>query len=167
MVNRGDNYYNRRLLKITTVLASTLSGAMGLAYSQPGARMDPRGVPVATFDGRPLLLGGENDLLAYIRCRRLLHARNAMAKVLRLKSELSNERLYGDAPRLASDIHRLSRELELRSFWAHFERAASGCAMYVADADGELAGRTLPSDPGDCHAVRQAVDDACGRIHRC
>ncbi|NVB40324.1 hypothetical protein G6O69_20960 [Pseudenhygromyxa sp. WMMC2535] len=166
VLNRGDNYYGRRILKITTTLASTLSGAMSLAIAPPVARKSPRMLSVAAFDGRPLILGGEDELVSYIRCRRLLHARNAMAKVLRLESEFSDSQLYDEAPRLADDIHRLGREVGARSLWDRFDRAVSGSALYTAGSGKELDGRTLPGDPQDEGIVRQAVERACGKGRR-
>src|SRR5690606_28371942 len=113
--------------------------------------------PVMAFDGRPLLLEDAGEFLAYIRARRLLHARNAMARVLRLRSDLTDKVLYETEPKLASDLYRLSREIDARSLWPDYERAATGCALYVAQTDGKLGGHTLATDPTDDGVVRRAL----------
>ncbi len=157
-VNRGDNYFARRLLKITSTLASTLSGSMTLAYASRARGLLAR-APVMAFDGRPLLLEDGADFVSYIRCRRLLHARNAMARVLRLKSDLSDDQLYEQHPRLASDLYRLGQEIKARGLWPEYEQAAAGSALYLAQADGTLEGHTLPSDPTEDEMVRRALGE--------
>lgn len=156
ILNRGANYYERRLLKMTSTLASTLSGAMSLAYAGTGAASQGR-PPVMAFDGRPLLVREADELTSYVRCRRLLHARNAMTKVLRLCSDMSEDDLYGGQAKLASDIDRLSQVVEAHGLWRQFERAAGGSQLYVAKADGRLASYTLPADPNNDSDLRAAL----------
>lgn len=159
IVNRGENYYKRKLLKITTTLASTLSGAMSLTYAgadQFQGELDR--APIMAFDGRALVLDDVNELGLYIRCRRLLFSRNAMARVLRLESGLTEGDLYdGGERKLASDIYRLSLAIDERGLWEQYERAAGGSALYIARASGELEGVTLASDPEDDGAVHRAL----------
>lgn len=159
IVNRGENYYQRRLLKMTTTLASTLSGAMSLEFAAAG-HSGPGAPPIMAFDGRALVMREVGEFESYIRCRRLLFARNAMARVLRVTSSLSDAELYGggeEKEKLASDIYRLSREIDSRALWPEYERAAGGSALYVADVNGNLEGFTLASDPGDDEAVQRAL----------
>lgn len=157
VVNRGDNYFGRRLLKITTTIASTLSGAMSLAFASFGHQGSLANAPVVAFDGRPLVVHEIAELQSYIRWRRLLQARNAMARTLRLKSSLSDDELYRSVPRLADDIHRLGLEVDARRLWPAFQSASSGGALYIATADGGLDGETLPADPDDERPVLRTL----------
>jgi tRNA(His) 5'-end guanylyltransferase len=156
IVNRGDNYYNRRLYKITSTLASTLSGSMSLAFAPIARAKLKQDAPVMTFDGRPLLVATAQDLFAYIHSRRLLHARNAMARVLRLKSDLTGPQLYEEQPKLAEDIFRLSQAIDERNLWPAFQRAAAGASLYVAEANGRFDEYPLPADPTDDAVVRES-----------
>lgn len=153
-INRGQNYFERRIMKTTTSLASTLTGAMSLRYRpEPASRSN-----LVTFDGRPLILASTIEVLSYIRWRRLLHARNSMAKTLRLRSELSDDVLYGDKPWLADDIHQLGLEILERGLWRAFEEASGGGSIYSVAADGGLRAATLPSYPDDDRAVRSGLE---------
>lgn len=155
IVNRGENYYHRRLYKITSTLASTLSGSMSLEFAQTTHRNNNQQPRIMAFDGRPLLLEDMEELFAYIRCRRLLFSRNAMGRVLRLESDLGEEGLYRQEPKLAEDIVRLSQEIDARSLWPQFQKAASGSVLYIPNAEGWLNGHTLAADPSDDAAVHR------------
>lgn len=167
IINRGENYYHRRLYKITSTLASTLSGSMSLEFAQTMQRGNKHQPWIMAFDGRPLLLEDIADLSAYIRCRRLLFSRNAMGRVLRLESDLGEERLYRQEPKLAEDIARLSQEIDARRLWPQFEKAASGSALYIPNAEGWLNMYTLAVDPRDDSAVQQACDEVADTINGC
>lgn len=86
--NRYDNYFEHRLFKSVTTLASTLSSF----FTRNGAKHSMMG----SFDGRPLVVESLQQVNDYIAHRIAIYCRNTMAKTLRLKGVPDTE-LYSDA----------------------------------------------------------------------
>lgn len=91
LVNRGENYYERRLLKLATVLAGNLSARMTLHFFGP---QQGRALSHIAFDARPILLSTPGEIEEYVEYRWLIAQRNACGKVLRLAGAVPDEELY-------------------------------------------------------------------------
>ncbi|WP_181314958.1 tRNA(His) guanylyltransferase Thg1 family protein [Photobacterium phosphoreum] len=86
--NTSDNYFDKRLFKTVTTLASTLS----CFFTRDGAKY----LMMGSFDGRPLVVENLQQVNDYIAHRLAIYCRNTMAKTLRLDGVPDNE-LYSDS----------------------------------------------------------------------
>lgn len=91
ILNTFDNYFDDKLFKIVTTIASTFSSF----FSQEEAGSNPKNAITGSFDGRPLILENLKEVNEYIAYRAAIYSRNSMAKALRLKGVPNNE-LYCD-----------------------------------------------------------------------
>lgn len=103
VLSTGDNYYNRRVMKLTTLLGGTLSSAMTGQFEFPRLkrrrkRHSDAYPELICFDARPIVVEGD-ELERYLRWRWLLFLRNEMSKVLRLRSSLTDEEIYATSLR--------------------------------------------------------------------
>ncbi len=133
VIGPGPNHFERRLLKMTTTLASTLSAAATAAFAQRTAGGHPE---IVAFDGRPLVLGGSAAVHDYIRCRWLCAIRLVINKILRIRRVLSEQEQYG-SDKLFDSIERTN---------AHLVRAGLANEVPKACADFRLH---APGDSGN------------------
>jgi tRNA(His) 5'-end guanylyltransferase len=91
ILNTHENYFDDRLFKIVTTIASTLSSF----FTKEGILADSKNSIMGSFDGKPLILQNIAEVNEYIAHRAAIYNRNSMAKVLRLKGVPENE-LYSD-----------------------------------------------------------------------
>lgn len=153
LVNQGPNYYARRVLKICTTLCGTLSAAATIAFARrAGGRRrskgDRRRETIIAFDARPILVRDSGAVSDYCRWRQLLACRNAMARALRLRSDLADRLYEGDQP-LADNIHALSIEVGRRGLWDAYGEATQDFRWFAADAEHRLQEERVSEDPSD------------------
>lgn len=91
ILNTYDNYFNDRIIKIVTTIASTFS----CFFTKQGLQQNSNNGIYGSFDGKPLILRNIDEVKEYISYRTAIYNRNSMAKVLRLKG-VSSEELYDD-----------------------------------------------------------------------
>jgi tRNA(His) 5'-end guanylyltransferase len=102
VMNSGPNFWNNRTMKAATTLSGILSGAMSQNYNvllpnhstkkNNNAISKRRGV--TSFDSRPIKLDDYESVADYLKYRWLIAYRNAMCKVLRLESDMSDNDIY-------------------------------------------------------------------------
>jgi len=81
ILNTQGNYYDDKLFKIVTTIASTLSSF----FTKNGMHETPKKNITGSFDGRPLILKNIEEVNEYIAHRIAIYSRNSMAKAIRLK----------------------------------------------------------------------------------
>ncbi|MGD6738804.1 tRNA(His) guanylyltransferase Thg1 family protein [Photobacterium leiognathi subsp. mandapamensis] len=93
ILNTYDNYYDDRILKIVTTLASTLS----FLFTKEGIHhsLESEHTIYGAFDGKPLILKDKQQVKDYIAYRSAIYYRNTMGKELRLNGVSDNE-LYNE-----------------------------------------------------------------------
>lgn len=112
VLNSGENRYENRPLKISTVFSGTLSSALTI---QRGIKKEiknkkPEYPKVVAFDARPLVLSDFENIEKYIRCRWIQGYRNLMCKILRLEKILTPEEIF--ETELKNNIIQLQIEIE-------------------------------------------------------
>ncbi len=140
IINKGDNYYGNRILKISTVLSSTLSSAMTIQFElmtrdQVKKKCDKktRFPDVMAFDARPLILNEVLDVKEYIKYRWLIACRNAACKVLRLKSELSTKEIYDSE--LNNNLDLLLEKVKDLGLIKDYQKSVDSFCLYVPDSN--------------------------------
>ena len=93
ILNTYDNYYDDRILKIVTTLASTLS----FLFTKEGIQhsLESEHTIYGAFDGKPLILKDKQQVKDYIAYRTAIYYRNTMGKELRL-NDVSDNELYNE-----------------------------------------------------------------------
>lgn len=89
ILNTFDNYYDHRLFKIVTTIASTFS----CLFTSFGGVDKPSEKMSGAFDGRPLVLSNLQDVNDYIAHRAAVYIRNSLGKILRING-VENTDLY-------------------------------------------------------------------------
>ncbi len=135
VLNQGKNNYDNRLFKIGSILSGTLSSAMTLQIQiKNKKKMKIEGHPnVMSFDSRPLILDDYSEVKKYIRYRWLMGCRNAMCKVLRLKSNLSDEDIFETD--LNHDFKMLSKYIKEYDLVEHYNDITSNFFLFVPDEE--------------------------------
>lgn len=143
------NIYKGRLMKLCTILAGTLSSAMTGnlgARTEPTAK-SPKGWPrVVAFDARPLILKDWTEVEQYVQNRRLFATRNLVAKVLRLKSSLPEDEIFGDGRR--DNLHELVQLARSTGLLPMYQSAGGGARMFIPGAERQLDEVRVPFPPG-------------------
>lgn len=150
IVNRGPNYHERRLWKLATTLCSALAAAMSI-HMERAARDASESVPehpqIINFDARPLVLAAAADVIDYIRWRRLLATRNALAKALRLGGHCAGTTLYETHPRLADDFVAIARLVEVAQRWQDVRTMMASNSLHLFNAVMWLDCHPAPPEP--------------------
>lgn len=84
VIGTGPNRYERRLLKMCTTLAGTLSASMTGYW---GRRLESGHPEVMSFDARPLILTSSQDVVRYLQHRTWSYVRVIGNRYLRSKAE--------------------------------------------------------------------------------
>ncbi|MUI53316.1 tRNA(His) guanylyltransferase Thg1 family protein [Aliivibrio fischeri] len=91
ILNTYSNYYDDRLFKLVTTIASTFS----CFFTKEGLQQNSKHSIYGSFDGRPLILSNIDEVKEYIAYRSAIYNRNSIAKTLRLKG-VPEEELYNE-----------------------------------------------------------------------
>ncbi len=132
ILNSQKNYYDGRIMKIVTTIASTYSSF----FTGHGLSINPKKKRLSgSFDGRPLIFTDTNEASDYLKCRYSLYVRNTLSKILRLNG-VSSEELYSDQNNnnivyYLEKIHSLGLELEM-------ERIMAQSIFFLPDESNEL-----------------------------
>ncbi|KEQ11354.1 tRNA(His) guanylyltransferase Thg1 family protein [Endozoicomonas numazuensis] len=94
ILNSQTNYFEGRLFKIVTTIASTFSSFFtGGGFSAKRKKTEQR--IGGSFDGRPLILSNTNEVSDYLAYRFATYIRNKNSKLLRIEG-ISSDELYSD-----------------------------------------------------------------------
>ena len=144
IINKGNNYYENRILKICTILSSILSSAMTIDFELMTRKQENREIDkkkrypdIMAFDARPIILNDILDVKEYIHYRWLIACRNAACKVLRLKSELSQKEIYDDE--LNNNLDLLLKKVNDLGFIEDYKEAVDSFCLYIPDYKGDLS----------------------------
>lgn len=143
----GDNMHGNRVFKIGSLLSGNLSVNMTNAHELTKQYvMDnqkrikakkPLSLPKQLFfDSRPLIINNIEHLKSYISYRWMLGYRNAMCKVLRLKSSLTDEDIY-ETP-LKNDVEALEAKINRLCLWKKVATAMDDFSLFIPSTDGKL-----------------------------
>ena len=137
VLGNGGNYYDNRIMKIATVLAGTLSGAMTAAFHpRAGGKRETFRIEVAAFDARPLILADRAAVDDYLEYRWLVSYRNALSKALRLEKRVSDADLYETD--LKNDLQRLAQLVDEHGLCRQVRTILSTYTLYVPGDDRAL-----------------------------
>ncbi len=125
IINIGHNYYGNRLYKIATTLSGCLSSAITLELMKEKNKAESR---VVAFDARPLILESIEEVDEYCHFRWYLNGRNAMNKILRLKSELTDDDIY--ETELRDNIELLAKEIKQRELTSEYKKITKTFTYY-------------------------------------
>lgn len=120
--NTYDNYFEHRLFKAVSTVASTFTSF----FAKKGGHKEENLRIFGAFDGRPILLSNVDEVNKYIAYRSAIYIRNSMAKLLRIKGVDSDE-IYSDENHNNFDYYqRKFHQLNLDT-----ESIMKGCIVYV------------------------------------
>ncbi len=122
VLNTYGNYFDDKLFKIVTTIASTFS----TLFTKEGSQSDANNSITGSFDGRPLILKNQQEVNEYIAYRSAIYNRNTMAKILRLKGVADSE-LYSDQNNNNLDYYSIKfKQLNLT-----MNDINSGCSVFI------------------------------------
>jgi len=154
--NQCNNYYKDRIYKIGSTLAGSLSAAMTGIYNakvnKAKKRKDKKSnwknnkyhVEKIAFDSRPILLDSIEDVKDYIRYRRFLFARNNMAKVLRIKTNIGDDIIYADENK--NNIEWMVDNIKDNDLIDKYKNSLKNSRMFVPTKEGNLNEYRLTAD---------------------
>lgn len=122
ILNTYGNYYDDRLFKIVTTIASTFSSF----FTKEGILEDSKNSITGSFDGKPLILQNLEEVNEYIAYRAAIYNRNSMAKALRLKGVPDSE-LYSDLNNNNLDYY----QTKFKQLALNMEIIKTGCIVLV------------------------------------
>lgn len=137
ILNNCDNYYRNRIMKIGTMLSGLLSASMTAHYQ--GRVETPPDYELKNligFDSRPLVLKNTDEIKDYLWHRYLLGHRNAIMKVLRLKSNLSDEKIYESD--LKNNFKLLYSKITDSTQMDAYIRMSKSLCLYLPNGKGTL-----------------------------
>lgn len=122
ILNTYDNYFDDRLFKIVTTIASTFTNF----FTQEGVHKNRNLSITGSFDGKPLILPNLEEVNQYIAYRAAVYTRNSIAKLLRLKGVDCNE-LYNPKNNNNLDYYQMKlSQLNLKA-----DDLSEGCIVFV------------------------------------
>jgi tRNA(His) 5'-end guanylyltransferase len=122
ILNTYDNYFDDRLFKIVTTIASTFTNF----FTQEGVHKNRNLSITGSFDGKPLILPNLEDVNKYIAYRAAVYTRNSMAKLLRIKGVDCHE-LYNPKNNNNLDYYQMKfSQLNLQA-----DALSDGCIVLV------------------------------------
>ena len=122
ILNTYDNYFDDRLFKIVTTIASTFTSF----FTKEGINKDRNMSITGSFDGKPLILPNLEEVNKYMAYRAAVYTRNSMAKLLRLKGVACNE-LYNPKNNNNLDYYQMKlSQLNLKA-----DDLSEGCIVFV------------------------------------
>lgn len=128
ILNTYDNYFDDRLFKTVTTIASTFT----CFFTQEGAHKNKKLSITGSFDGRPLILPNLEDVNKYIAYRAAVYTRNSMAKLLRIKGVDCHE-LYSPKNNNNLDYYQMKfSQLNLQA-----DALSDGCIVFVPNRDDD------------------------------
>lgn len=122
ILNTYDNYFDDRLFKTVTTIASTFT----CFFTQEGAHKNKKLSITGSFDGRPLILPNLEDVNKYIAYRAAVYTRNSMARLLRIKG-VDTDEIYSDENNNNLDYYQMKFDqlnLDMGSI-------TDGCHVYI------------------------------------
>lgn len=122
ILNTYDNYFDDRLFKTVTTIASTFTSF----FTKEGINNDRNISITGSFDGKPLILSNLEEVNQYIAYRAAVYTRNSMAKLLRIKG-VENDELYSPENHNNLDYYQMKfNELNLKA-----DDLSEGCIVFV------------------------------------
>ena len=122
ILNTYDNYFDDRLFKTVTTIASTFTSF----FTKEGINKDRSISITGSFDGKPLILPNLEEVNKYIAYRAAIYTRNSMAKLLRIKG-VENEELYSPENHNNLDYYQVKfNQLNLDT-----DSITDGCIVYI------------------------------------
>lgn len=148
VLGTGADAYDGRVLKIASMVGSSLSSAMTGFFEFPRHQMqlyeDPDArAQIINFDARPLIVRSNDEVRDYLRWRWCVGVRNHFTKSLRLRSELSDREIYDSD--LRTDVGLAWAELSRRDLASAAQAQRIGHLSSI-NAKGWLEGRAFASE---------------------
>jgi hypothetical protein len=132
ILNNQKNYFEGRLYKTVTTLASTFSSF----FTRNGLKTTKKDETqiVGAFDGRPLVFDNLSDVTNYMAYRYAIYLRNTSSKLLRLNNVPSSE-LYSSANN--NNIDYYSTKIEELNLKEEFDEMAKKPIVFIpTEANG-------------------------------
>jgi tRNA(His) 5'-end guanylyltransferase len=154
-LNIGDNNQGKRVFKIGSHLSTSLASSMTINHefthkmfysNKKRIKNNEKPVPprAMQYDARPLICDDLEQIKQYIEYRWWLGYRNAMCKVLRIESDLSDEDIYETS--LKNDVEALEDNINHRNLMPIVMKAISEFSIYIPDANGKFNATPLDSE---------------------
>lgn len=150
ILNTQKNYYDSRVFKIVTTLASTFSSFFtGNGLKSYQSKKTPRFS--GAFDGRPITLKNIEEVNSYLKTRYAVYIRNTSTKLLRIdglpRDETYHEKNYGN-------IDFIAREITKRNLIEKQSHIAKHPRLFVPNEDGDL-----------CEYKFNTLNEFCNQIY--
>lgn len=134
ILNSQKNYYEGRLFKTVTTIASTFSSFFtGNGFIAKRKKTEQR--IGGSFDGRPLVLSNVNEVTDYLAYRYATYIRNSNSKLLRLEGVLSDELYSADN---YNNIEFYARKIEELSLQEQSNTIPTGAVIFIPDSSGKM-----------------------------
>ena len=135
ILNSQENYFEGRIFKIVTTIASTFSSFFtGGGFIAKRKKTEPR--ISGSFDGRPLILSSTNEVSDYLAYRFATYIRNTNSKLLRIEG-VSSDELYSDENyNNISFYEAMIQKLELKE---KSDAIPNEPVIFIPDSSGKLA----------------------------
>ena len=136
ILNSQENYFESRLFKIVTTIASTFSSFFtGGGFTAKRKKTEQR--IGGSFDGRPLILSSTDEVSDYLGYRFATYIRNTNSKLLRIEG-ISSDELYSDENyNNIAFYEAMIKKLELQE---KSEIIPNQPVIFIPDSSGKLTG---------------------------
>lgn len=136
ILNSQENYFEGRLFKIVTTIASTFSSFFtGGGFTAKRKKTEQR--IGGSFDGRPLILSSTDEVSDYLAYRFATYIRNTNSKLLRIEG-VSSDELYSDENYNNIVFYEaMIKKLELQE---KSDVISSEPVIFIPDSNGKLTG---------------------------
>lgn len=155
VMNSGPNFWNNRTMKAATTLSGMLSGAMSQNHkvllsthsTKKNNNAKSKRMGVTSFDSRPIKLDDYEAIADYLKYRWLIAYRNAMCKVLRLESDMSDNDIYDSS--FKNNIEKLELAVQSKGLKKHHSSVLKTVKLYIptADSNRTIQGVSFDSYP--------------------
>jgi len=131
ILNKGDNKYDRRILKILSIingLMSSWSTNIVLERQRKNTKLKTK---IEYYDARPIILSDTEDITNYVKYRYLVAKKHALAKTLKF----NNVKI---TPPIWENISRSKKMVAERKLEAEFHKIENTFTLYVPAKDYSL-----------------------------
>jgi len=140
ILNTYGNYFDDRLFKTVTTIASTFSSF----FTKEGIHENLNLSITGSFDGKPLILQNLEEVNKYIAYRAAIYTRNSMAKVLRLNGVPESE-LYSERNHNNLDYY----QMKFKQLGLNMDGINGGCMVFVPSCKDDKKLRKFKSKSFD------------------
>lgn len=153
ILNSQKNYFEGRLFKTVTTVASTFSSFF-TGNGLSGKNKKNQRI-IGAFDGRPLVFSNLDEISQYMAHRYAIYFRNSLSKALRLAG-VNQDELYADGK--YNNLEYYMDQMELLSIDDKYKEILGKPIVFVPNESGELISYRFKS-------VSDFIDGVNSKIH--